>query len=306
MEEFIIRTRGVSKSYNKQPVVVNLNLEMPNGAVYGLLGANGAGKTTCMRLLLSLVAADAGSIYLFRDETHFGNRQALRRIGSVIETPTFYGFLSGYENLRVVQRLLDLPLNRIEAGLKTVGLLPNQHKSVKQYSLGMKQRLALARALLAEPELLLLDEPTNGLDPLAKEEMLVLLQAINRTQGTSILFSSHLLPEVEQIASHVGIMSAGTLVKQEKLSTLREMQQARTVFSISDPDRALALLQQLAYRASRSGKQGVDISHLDASGAAQVVKLLVEAGIEVYQVAAQPFSLLALYREQAGSLSRFQ
>lgn len=219
----IISTTGLSKQYGKVLVVDNIDLIVPQGSVYGFLGPNGAGKSTTMKLILGLVGASAGSISIFNKPVNRKNRiSILRDIGSLIESPSYYGHLTGEENLRIFSTLKGVPTQDIDRVLRIVRLEKQKKKYVKQYSLGMKQRLGLANALLGNPKLLILDEPTNGLDPAGMQEMRELIQSLPEQYDMTVMVSSHLLGEIDQIASSVGIINKGKLVFQGNLSILHE------------------------------------------------------------------------------------
>lgn len=207
----VVTTAGLTKNYRSQCAVQGIDLRIPKGCVYGLLGPNGAGKTTILKLLMGLLRPASGEIELFGEPW---SRHHLARVGALIEAPALYGHLTGRENLEVHQRLLGLPTSRIGQVLKEVGLDDvGKRKRATQYSLGMKQRLGIAIALLNEPELLILDEPTNGLDPVGIREMRSLIHSFT-TQGITVILSSHILSEVAQVVQQVGIISNGQLLYQ--------------------------------------------------------------------------------------------
>ncbi|MCM1045534.1 MAG: ATP-binding cassette domain-containing protein [Candidatus Gastranaerophilales bacterium] len=211
----IVETSGLSKGAAINPRVRDLHLEVSYHCVYGFLGPNGAGKTTTLKLLLGLIRQDKGKIYLFGREVTDQNRLSLlRKIGSLIESPSFYGHLTGVENMQIVAKLKNVPFQEIKKALETVRLTSRQDQKVKHYSLGMKQRLGIAMALLGDPELLILDEPTNGLDPAGIQEMRELIKSLPATREMTVIVSSHLLNEMEQIADHVGIIHRGEMIFQ--------------------------------------------------------------------------------------------
>ncbi|WP_124727334.1 ABC transporter ATP-binding protein [Staphylospora marina] len=245
MEEALIKTDELTKVYNRQRVVDGLNLEVRRGTIYGFLGPNGAGKTTTIRMLLGLVRPTGGTVHMFGQEFSNNRLSILKRVGSLVETPSYYGQLTGYENLEVARKLYRIPdKNRIDEALSLVGLEDARNKKVKQYSLGMKQRLGLATALLNNPDLLILDEPTNGLDPAGIREMRDLIKRLPRERGVTILLSSHLLSEVEQIADDVGIIHKGKLLFQGSLESLRKHTRSRTVIEVDRPEDAAKLLKE--------------------------------------------------------------
>ena len=196
--DYILRTHALTKKYQGKAVVKNVSMNIKPGDIYGFLGQNGAGKTTTMRMIMGLIKPTSGSVELFGADTAGGMGKAYERIGSIIEYPGFYPNLNGAENLEIHRRYMGMG-NRecIDESLKTVGLLDAKNQRVKNYSLGMKQRLGLARALLHHPEMLVLDEPTNGLDPTGIKEMRQLFINLAKQRGITFLISSHLLAEVE-------------------------------------------------------------------------------------------------------------
>ena len=221
MNEFVIETRNLCKKGNGKYRVKNLDLKVPKGVVYGFLGPNGAGKTTTMKLLLGLIHPDSGQILLFEEPMTPKNRTRLNQLtGSLIESPGFYAHLSGQENLEIIAKYRNLDTKAMEEALKAVRLYERKDDKVKNYSLGMKQRLGIAMALMGKPSVIILDEPTNGLDPAGIQEIRKLIKSLPRTFGTTVLISSHLLSEIEQMADYVGIIRNGELVYQGPLSKL--------------------------------------------------------------------------------------
>jgi ABC-type multidrug transport system ATPase subunit len=243
MAELAIATHALTKSYGGVRVVDGVALEVPEKAVYGFLGPNGAGKSTTMKMILGLVRPTAGEVDLLGERVGRKNRlAALAQVGSLIESPSCYKHLTARENLDIIRRLKGLPPASIDEALKTVGLARTGRKLAGQFSLGMKQRLGLAAALLGNPRLVLLDEPTNGLDPEGIHEMRALIRSLPQTHGTTVLVSSHLLSEVEQMADHVGIISQGQMVWQGALGDLRARARRQLAFRTTDDARAATLL----------------------------------------------------------------
>lgn len=219
----VITTTGLCKQYGKVLRVKDMDLKVPEGVVYGFLGPNGAGKSTTMKMLLGLARPTAGTITVFGKRVNSRNRLAiLKDVGSLIESPSYYGHLTGEENLRIICVLKGVPDKDINRVLQIVRLENQKEKRVSQYSTGMKQRLGLACALLGNPRLLILDEPTNGLDPAGIQEMRELICSLPQQYGMTVMISSHLLSEIDQIATNVGVISQGELVFQDNLSTLHE------------------------------------------------------------------------------------
>jgi ABC-2 type transport system ATP-binding protein len=221
--EMAVVTRGLVKSYGKRTALTGLDMSVPKGQVYGFLGPNGSGKTTALRLLTGLLRPNAGTIWLFGQEYSWKDRKRLFRVGSLIEMPAFYPYMSGRENLVVLAAAgPKTPLTRIDQVLEYVGMSGRAKDAVQTYSLGMKQRLGIAAAMLSDPELLLLDEPANGLDPGGMVAMRETLRWFTKELGKTVLISSHLLHEVEQLADVVGIIDRGRLIREGQLDQLLE------------------------------------------------------------------------------------
>lgn len=223
MESFIIETKQLTKKYKGELAVSNVNLHIKKGSIYGLLGRNGAGKTTLMKMLLGLTPPTSGTFTLF-DQTLTGHeKQLYPRIGALIETPGFYPNLTGTENLEIFARLRNLNASHtVKNALETVGLPFRDKKLFREYSLGMKQRLGLANALLHHPQLLILDEPTNGLDPIGIAEIRDFLKKLCKDHGKTLLVSSHILSEIDLLADDIGILDRGVLLEECSIKTLKE------------------------------------------------------------------------------------
>jgi lantibiotic transport system ATP-binding protein len=248
-----IRTEGLTRRFGHQTAVDGVSLAVPSGAVYGFLGPNGSGKTTTIRMLLGLIAPNAGSIEVLGRPMPSAAGQVLPHVGALIEGPAFHPYLSGLENLRrldACDRTADPATRklRIEAALHRVGLWAAARKRYRQYSLGMKQRLGLAAAMLQPRELLILDEPTNGLDPQGTREVRNLVRSL-AADGTTVLVSSHLLSEVEQVATHVGIMSAGRLLAQGTLDEVLGNKAATLRVETTEVEVAAGLLTRMGLAA---------------------------------------------------------
>lgn len=224
--KLIVETRGLGKIYGSRQVVQDVDLKVPRGCVYGLMGPNGAGKSTTMKMLLGLIKCSNGQVFINGKEMNDKNRLAvLRETGSLIEQPSYYGHLTGRENLEIVRTLKGASPQRVDDVLRLVRLEHHQNKKVREYSQGMKQRLGLAEALIGDLKLLILDEPTNALDPAGIQEIRELICTLPRKTGITILISSHLLNEIEQMADYVGIINQGQLIFQDRLEVLREHSQ---------------------------------------------------------------------------------
>ncbi|WP_010271674.1 ABC transporter ATP-binding protein [Paenibacillus senegalensis] len=222
MEQYVLETSDLTKTYGNYSAVDGVSLKVPQCSIYGFLGANGAGKSTTMKMVLGLIKPDRGSIRVFGRPFPQERTRILRRVGALIESPSYYGHLTGYQNLRIVAKLMDVSESQIMETLEWVRLENQADKKVKHYSLGMKQRLGIAMAIVHRPKLLILDEPTNGLDPSGIQEIRSFIKSIPEKFGMTVLISSHLLHEIEQIAEHVGIIHEGQLIYQDTLASLQE------------------------------------------------------------------------------------
>lgn len=241
----IIETHDLCKQYGNALRVAHLDLDVPEGSVYGFLGPNGAGKSTTLKMILGLVRPTAGSIRVLGKSMDSKNRlSVLRQVGSLIESPSYYGHLTGEENLRIVQTLRGVPEKNIREVLQIVRLDGQRGKKVAHYSLGMKQRLGLAAALLGYPKLLILDEPTNGLDPAGIQEMRELICELPERFGMTVVVSSHLLSEIDQMADHVAIIREGELVFQDTLEALHGRSRHHLALRTTNNAVARAILQE--------------------------------------------------------------
>lgn len=246
----VIETHALCKSYHGRPVVDHLNLTVPEGCVYGFLGPNGAGKSTTMKMLLGLVHPTGGSVELLGHTLNEENRIGLlRQTGSLIESPSGYLHLTARENLAIAADLKGVDRKDIDRVLDVVHLTSAANRKVGQYSLGMKQRLGIATALLGSPKLLILDEPTNGLDPAGIQEMRSLIAAMPETTGATVLISSHLLGEMEQMVSQVGILNHGKLLFEGPLAALQRHARGGVLLRVLDVPKAAAVLQAQGIRA---------------------------------------------------------
>lgn len=236
MNEFLIQTKNLNFQFNnKRKILENLSLNIPKGSIYGFLGPNGAGKSTTMRLITGLLNEQQNEcIYLFGETLSQQLPLVFKRIGSIIETPTLYLHLSGYDNLKLIATIQEVSNSKIQEILELVELSKFQKQKAKQYSLGMKQRLAIGMALLNDPELLILDEPVNGLDPQGIIEVRQLLKKLNKEKGITIFISSHLLSEIEKTCTHVGIINQGKLLFEGSLDDLGNKNKNITVDIVLD------------------------------------------------------------------------
>lgn len=244
-EKYAVKTEELYKQYGGVMCVDHVDLKVPSGSIYGFLGPNGAGKSTTMKMLLGLVRPGGGAVTVLGRTMDDKNRlEILKETGSLIESPSYYAHLTGRENLRVVCLLKGVPEKQIDQVLHTVRMEKQQHKKAGHYSLGMKQRLGLAAALLGHPRLLLLDEPTNGLDPAGIQEMRELIRSLPEKYGMTVLVSSHLLSEIDQMATHTGIIDKGALIYQDSLVHLHEHSRKQIRLRTMDNEAACHYLMQ--------------------------------------------------------------
>lgn len=287
MSNHIIETQRLDFLFRSgQPILQQLSLQVPAGSIYGFLGPNGAGKTTTLRLILGLLKKQQGSITLFGKELANNRLDILNRLGSLIEQPSLYMHLTGRENLEVFRLTYQCPKKRIDEVLDLVKLKDAANKKAKAYSLGMKQRLSIAIALLHDPEVLILDEPTNGLDPSGIIETRELIKTLNRERGKTILVSSHMLAEVEKMATHVGIINKGKLLFQGTLHDLQQLKskQSSIEIEVSDAAKAKQVLNgHWPVKEVNGTKLMVDFESRER--AALLNKTLVQQGVDVYQMA---------------------
>jgi len=285
---------GFGRSYSPHFVSVVLlpylavdavKLRVPRGSVYGFVGPNGAGKTTTIRMLLGLIRSDAGAIELLGTPLREHRRDCLRNVGALVEAPSLYSHLTGRENLELTRRLTGATRATVDRAIEVVKLTDSADRKVRTYSLGMKQRLGLALALLGDPDLLILDEPTNGLDPAGIREIRQLIRDLPGAHGVTVFLSSHLLAEVEQVATHIGILHQGCLRYQGTLEALHAEVDNRVMLGVDQPEKAEHVLRRAGWTAHRSGNNGhVWASVNGISDASMINTQLTAAGINVYEL----------------------
>jgi len=288
---YLIETRELTRRFGSQRAVDDLNLLVPAAGVYGFLGPNGAGKTTAIRMLLGLIRPNAGEVRLFGQPLNGNHRSLMGRVGALVESPSLYPHLTGRENLEVTRRLLGSDRNLIELALATVKLTKDADRRVREYSLGMRQRLGLALALLNNPDLLILDEPTNGLDPAGIHEMRDLIRRLPDEFGVTVFLSSHLLGEVEQIATHIGIIHEGSLLFQGTLVELQSKQQTQLTVGVKQLDAATEFLVNTGWSVQRCVDDLLSVSTKAPDDAVRINKLLVDRGLDVFHLAVSQRSL---------------
>lgn len=283
MSDYVIETHNLTKQYGVQKSVSDLNLHVRKGRIYGLLGRNGAGKTTTMKMLLRLTQPTSGSVTILGKPMAGNEKKILPRIGCLIESPGFYPNLTGTENLKIFARLRGVPKkNAIKGALEVVGLPYNDKKLFSQYSLGMKQRLAIALAIMHDPELLILDEPINGLDPIGIAEVRDFIRELCDLRGKTILISSHILSEISLLADDIGIIDHGVLLEEESLKELEEKNSKYIHFLVSDAAQAARLIERIF----RTRKFSVENDHSlriydTALPVSAINRTFIENGLEV-------------------------
>ena len=294
-----IETLGLSRRFPGGQGVHGLDLRVPAGSIYAFLGPNGAGKTTTIRLLLGLLRADAGRVHLLGRPLDHDRAGALAGVGALVEHPSLYPHLSGRANLEVTRRLLGLPKTRVGEVLERAGLAGDADRRCRDYSLGMRQRLGIALALLPRPRLLVLDEPGNGLDPAGTLALRGFLRELVARDGLTLFLSSHLLAEVEQVASHVGVLDAGRLRFQGTLEALRARARPRLRLRCDDPVRARSLLLALGEAPPPADAEG--LAWWPTLPVPEINRRLVEAGLAVGHLASEPVTLESLFLDLTGA-----
>ena len=295
----IVQTQNLSKTYGAISCVNKVDLHVQEGEIYGFLGPNGAGKTTTLKMLLGLIKPSEGTINIFVESLSEHRPSILERTGSLIESPSYYGHLTGLENMKVMQRLRNVPDKNVHEVLRIVRLENQKDKKAEQYSLGMKQRLGIAMALLSFPKLLILDEPTNGLDPAGIGEIRELIKSLPARYGITILLSSHLLSEIEQMATSVGIISEGNLLFQGSMASLQKKSRSSIFLKTGDNAKAEKLLLTQGYSPVQSGNR-LDFDYLEDMEVAEMNRLLVEHKIPVTRIEEQKKSLEDIFLELTG------
>jgi ABC-type multidrug transport system ATPase subunit len=296
-DALLVETRGLTKRYgNRITAVDDLDLTIERGEVYGFLGPNGAGKTTTLRMLLGLIKPSSGTATVLGEEP--GAPTGLARVGALVESPAFYPYLSGRDNLRVMARYSGVALSRVEEVLRQVELSGRADDKFKKYSLGMKQRLGVATALLKDPELLVLDEPANGLDPKGMADMRAIIRKV-RGEGKTVLLSSHLLGEVEQICDRIGVILKGKLVAERTMEELRGREGGLLVRAepLKEAERVVKNLPRI--EETRVVEEMLQLT-VDPTRAAEINAGLVNAGVRVSELRLVERSLEEMFLELTG------
>ncbi|TCC90330.1 ABC transporter ATP-binding protein [Pedobacter frigiditerrae] len=296
-DNYIIKTTGLEHSHAKgTKTLTNINLNVAKGDIYGFLGPNGAGKTTTLRLLLGLTKIQTGKIEVFGQEFSSNRLAILRKVGSLIENPSLYGHLRAYENLEVYREIYGASKARVTEVLKIVGLEHTGKKKVKSFSLGMKQRLSVALALLPNPELLILDEPANGLDPTGIIELRELVKKLNKEEGMTILMSSHQLAEIEKMVNRIGIISKGEMIFQGSMNELKQLQKKQSKLLIHTSDDQTAL-QVLKAHEPELMEGVISVSYHNEQEIAKMSRALYEKQLDIYLLHPQQNNLEQLFMD---------
>lgn len=283
MNNYTIQTFDLEKNFKSVSAVNKVNLEVPENSIYGFLGPNGAGKTTTIRMILGLANPTGGRIKVFGKDIRNNKKDILKDVGALVENPSFYSNLTAEENLEVIGVILKIKKERIREVLEIVGLERAKKKKVGKFSLGMKQRLALAFALLNDPKLLILDEPTNGLDPKGIIEMRNLIRSLPE-KGITVFLSSHMLNEVELMASHIGIINNGKLLFQGTLKELKEKQEVDISLRVDKSGEAKKILEKNGYKCDNCEDKTLSIRVENGDKGAEINSLLVLSGIKVFSL----------------------
>lgn len=299
---FAIETRDITRRFGSRVAVNSISLRVPDQAIYGFLGRNGAGKTTTIKLLLGLLKADAGRALVAGIDVAVDRIGAARKVGALLEVQGFYPNLSGRENLDLSRRLIGLPATEINRVLEITEMTAQAHERVASYSLGTRQRLGLARAMLGAPPVLILDEPTNGLDPEGIVDMRRFIRELPLRSGATVLLSSHLLGEIEQIATHVGILSQGSLVLEGALTDLKAGLSSEVLLETDTPEHAIALAREHGFDIVPVANglvariaPGQSVRHASCA----LNRALCLAGIRIHRLEPQEPSLESLYQQAA-------
>ncbi len=280
----IIYTKSLNFYFSRQQVIKSLSLEVPENSIYGFLGRNGAGKTITIKLLLNLLQAQKGDIYIFEKELQTNRIEILSQIGALVEQPVVYLHMTGRENLLNKAAILGVSRQRVEEMLELVHLNQDAHKKAGKYSLGMKQRLGIALALLSDPKLLILDEPTNGLDPNGIIEMRELLRDLVTKHNKTIFLSSHLIAEIERIATHVGIIDNGELLFQGNVQELEKIGSPMITLETDRLEDAKAFLKNAGYTVSDPVNNYLDIPFVSKEQISEISNLLILNGYKIYSI----------------------
>lgn len=301
MNEYAIDTHQLTRRFGEREPVKQINLKVPKREIYGFLGPNGAGKTTTIRMLLGLIRSTSGTIRILDKDLKENRMDILKDVGSLVESPSYYAHLSGYKNLKIMALIHGIQESRIREVLEWVRLSQAAHQPVRSYSLGMKQRLGIAMALIANPKVLILDEPTNGLDPSGIQEIRELITRLPREFDITVLLSSHLLSEIEQVATWVGIINQGELIFQGPLQELTARSKPHVWIETDRPLEAAAVLHDHGWDAEPEIAAGqIRTSMTNRSQSAEMIRFLVNRQFDVYRVTEKKKTLEEIFLELTG------
>lgn len=294
MDDMVLQLRGIKKRYGSQPVLKQVDVTIKKGQIYGLVGKNGAGKTTLMRILTGLTKQQAGTMWLLGEDGKNGYDAARKRMGSIIETPSFYPFFDGKTNLEYYNQQLGGKAN-VDEVLDLVGLGKSGKKKFKNYSLGMKQRLGIGLAILNDPEFLVLDEPINGLDPMGIVEVRNLIRTLNQERNITIIISSHILGELESIATNYGFLDKGVILEELSKEELEHKCRTNWKIRVNEPDKILSLLQDKYGFSQVEMEEGSLILKESLTNPEQLTREIVEKGYDLYEFSMINKSLESYY-----------
>jgi len=291
----IIEVKNLSYSFKNKTVLKDISFNVPKNSIFGFIGPNGAGKTTTIRILLSLLKVQPNKVLVFGKDISKSRIGILSNVGALIEEPSVYSHLSGYDNLKVICRYLGLSYSRIDEVLAITDLLADKNRKVKEYSLGMRQRLSIASVLLNDPELLLLDEPINGLDPSGIYDMRILLQKLCKEHGKTIFVSSHLLSELEKTVTHLAIIDKQEIAFQGSIQELQRKSQDYLVVRTSNDTQTLKMLVDMGYAVTIKEDSSLKISPNSDVNAAKISRAIVESGVDLYTLKHQRNNLEKIF-----------
>ena len=298
MNEYIVETNNLVKIFDKFTAVNNVDLRVPKGCIYGFLGPNGAGKSTTIRMLLGLIIPTSGESKIFGLDIKKNRIEILKRVGSLVESPSYYGNLTAYENLEIARVMYKTEKECINKVLKIVDLYSVRDKKVSEFSLGMKQRLAIALALVGNPELIILDEPTNGLDPKGIHEIRELIKSLPEKLGVTVIISSHILSEIELMASHIGIINKGELIFQGTIGDLKSNSGERVLIEVEPKAKAYKILSDKGYSLDMDG----DYIVVNGKGIdrAKISRELIYADMNLYHISKEEKDLEDVFLSMTG------
>lgn len=296
MDKFIIETRNLSFQFKEKNIISNINIQVPNGAIYGFLGVNGAGKTTSIKIILGLIQVPDNKVFIFGKDINYHRTEILSKIGCLVEAPALYKNLSAFDYLRIKQTMMCLDKRNIDWALDIVDMSRAKNQLIGEFSLGMKQRLGIAWALLNDPELLILDEPTNGLDPVGIKDIRNLINNLQTNLRKTVFVSSHLLNEIEKNATDICILHNSNLVFQGKESQLRNIFKEKVYLKTNANPQAHQLLEILGYAVSLQD-ENILVEVQSEQEIAKINQILVSNNIEVYKLSMKTYNLEDIFMQ---------